>query len=421
MSLLAFRGRSMLGHALRCGLIAAALVSCGDDSASSSEPEPPPMHPAWRRTRLLLTDHDASRVEVVDVEYRSSVGIVDLPDTAASLALSGSGQHALVPQDGAAALLYAGIAILDHSAGAADSAEPHIHVYKFDPTLVDYPLLGPGRPFVSAVGGTFAVTFPNAKDTEPSALLFQEQSLQDDPPPDPMATEGLGALAGPVQPFHEGLLVHRPEAIVYLDDAPAETAVLDCSDVTAYHVRAERAVFACAGSVHAFAPADIPNGKAALVTSGLGAVRRVEVHPDLEKTLVLSEGGVFLAADGNAQELKLPAGVAACEATLEPGYARSVVVLGSDGQVYHLDVATGDLLAQRSVVAAFDCGASLTPHLAVAPSRTYVTDPEARSVVELWLDNELEELATLGLAVRPAGVSIAGVDFATRNLGDLDD
>ena len=53
-----------------------------------------------------------------------------------------AGEHVLVPHEGGAEVIYTGVSLLDHSEGASDADAAHIHVYKFPPRVVPFPLDG---------------------------------------------------------------------------------------------------------------------------------------------------------------------------------------------------------------------------------------------------------------------------------------
>ncbi|AKT39436.1 hypothetical protein [Chondromyces crocatus] len=409
-----------------------SLGACGgndDDGDRSIRPE---MHPSWRRARVVIADADAPRLSLIDVELSELVGEVPLARPASALTVSSSGEHVLVAHGGSAEVVYAGVALLDHSEGATDADAPHIHVYKFPPKRIDYPLDGVGQPRITAHEDRFGLLFPG-DDTEParagSALSFAEATLYEEPPSPPERLTLPSPYAGVAFPLSGRVLIAGPEGVTAHTPQGAATTLADtCGASPALAWAAGHAVLACDTALLV-----IQRSGSDLTTTAIpyadGAARpaTLQGHPD--RPIVLAHHGEaaltrydladLTGAAPLPTRLSLPA--EPCDFGLEPGYGKTVTVLAQDGTIYQLDADDGSTLAQRDLLAPFACTDLVRPRLAQTPARAYVSDPRQREVHELWLDHALERLNQWPVQGTPSLLVVAGIDEETRNLGDLTD
>lgn len=421
----AARSRSYAPLLAPLALLALGLSgACGgspESGAGGSPGDEPAPHPSWRRARLVVADASSRELELIDVEFGESVARLELDAVPTELVVTHSGEHVLAATAEGARLIYAGVAVLDHSEGASDSAEPHLHVYKYPPSLLE---LGfdLASPRVASAARASAVS----SGDEAQALLFEDASLFDDAPPSPVRLEGLRAGAGPVLPIEGGFLVETAAGVAHLVRAEASSStpehLADCADVGARASVAARAAFACD---QALLFVDASSGASpATVSVGLPAPlderASIALHVDRSDVLVATPEGAWIVAANGTTPLALALPSRACDLGFEPAHAESVTALAADGVLYQLDASTGALLHQAAVVEPFDCESPLRPRLAQAPQRAYVSVPSGARILELRLDDGLSALPGFDTAVVPALIVVAGIDVDDRNLGELD-
>jgi hypothetical protein len=376
------------------------------------------MHPAWRRARILITDADAPTLQVYDVEFDSLVEPVALPEPAEELVMADGGEYLLVRGASSVTPVYAGVSILDHSEGASDSETPHIHVYKYPPTIVDVDLSGLGSPVVGALGHEFAVAYSSGGDV--SVRRFEDHTLVD---PETFALQEV---------------VIPDRTITAVAPAPdGEIAIVDPTGLVLYRDGFNGGalvpgIFGPLAHVGGRAAFGYPEGVVVLerleTGTGVGArpTRRpfgVGLHVDRDEVIIAGDAAM-LERFGRSLPNDLPSfPVAAevCDVLFEPGYGEELVTLSVDGVLRTLDADTGEELASRELAGPFRCDDDVRPRLAAIPARAYVLLPEARELVELWIDADLRELTRTALPGSPRHLRAAGFDLETRNLGDLSD
>ncbi|EYF01667.1 hypothetical protein [Chondromyces apiculatus] len=425
------RPPTRLGLWLSLLLCASGAAACdGGDDGDPAAPTPP-IHPAWRRTRLVVADADAPQIEVIDIEFGESVGTLPLAVPALDLVVSGSGEHVLATHLGGADVIYPGISLLDHSEGATDSDAAHIHVYKFPPRLLDYALTGTGVPRAMAYAHRFSVLFPGELNVRsPLALSFDEQALLAEPPTPPEAWEiPMTARIDTAIPLGDDLLVAGDTGLMARsgDDAYVELA-RDCPTPPVARAGGSVAVACSEELVRVEPPASHETTRTFFHEAG--APRPLALTGHVARALVLAYAGGTsvdrhdftgdpLSSPHTRSALTLPA--EACDLALDPAHGETLTVLSPDGVVRLLDADDGALLAEQAVVAPFSCADAVRPRLAQAPARAYVSDPARREIHALSLDGALDPVGIWPLQVVPSSLAVAGIDEATRNLGDLSD
>jgi hypothetical protein len=407
---------------------ASAWGACSSGEGDSSTGEgggAPAMHPSWRRARVAVMEHAGSKVEILDVEFGESVGVVELPGELVALSIADSGEHILASTETGASIIYVGVAIVDHSEGSSDSDAAHIHVYKFDPDLVDLVIEGGAAPSVWGQAGSFAATFPGSASPG-VAWAFAESALFEDTLPTPTRVDGLSPAPGPAVPSGPGLLVDVPGGITWADLRGGASAVgaplVECSKVGARTGLGSLALVECDGALVSFESAgEAPVVKRLDPPFELGGDATLSMHPEGKTLLVSDSTGAWVWELGSSTVIALDLPALPCDVAYEPGYARTITALGADGVLYQLDAEGGQVLHRRVVSAPFECGASPRPSLTQVPSRAYVALPTERRVDEFWLDDGLAPLGSYATSVVPSKVLAVGIDRATRNLGDLSD
>jgi hypothetical protein len=409
--------------AFAMGLVV-GLSACGTaEPLPPPEPEDPPMHPAWRRARVLVTDAEAPTLHVYDVEFESLVDPVTLPERAEALVIGDGGEHLLVRGATSVSPLYAGVSILDHSEGATDSDTPHVHVYKYPPTLVDVDLSGSGAPVVGApvvgaLGHELAVGYPTPEGL--SLRRFEDRALLD---PETFVAEAalfteMQTVPSAIAPIPGGFAIVESGAVTLTNELEPVAACVDGFGPLAS--AGPRLVFGCADGVVSVSSTD------STVTLAGASGRRptsAALHVDRAEVVIADGSSTLVRFDSaTAEPLEaLEIAADACDVLFEPGHGEELLTLSADGALRTLDAETGAELAIAELTSPFECAADVRPRLAAIPARAYVLLPETRELVELWIDADLRELTRTTLPGSPRLLRTAGFDLETRNLGDLSD
>ncbi len=405
-------------------IAAASLTACGAEEAPN-EPAAED-HPAWRRTRVVMAELGSPHLATYDVEFEELLPELTLPAPPSSLHATESGHFVLASSEGHASLVYAGVSIVDHAQGATDSKVPHIHIYKFPPELLTYPLAGSGSAAAMSSGTRTSVFFSGAATEEASSTTFDQSWPTDEPVQSPSTVSTGLAHAGFSFPLGKALVTSslsqgQPTILAaapLLGDAPE--ALAGCSKPEVASVIDDTALVSCEATLVLLQAT--PNDGMPAQTSWpkpAASLRLLAGHVDRVDWFALD-------ADGSAYRLTetaftaLDLGAAACDLQLEPGYGAFVVALMADGTLRRLESDTGSELDRVGVVDAFDCNAPERPRLAMTPTRAYVTLPDSSELLVLDAPS-LRVRERIAVPSRPSLIAIAGVDLKTRNLGDLSD
>lgn len=400
------------------GLAASGLLVSCEDSAPLPPPEPedPPMHPAWRRARVLISDAETPMLHVYDVEFEAMVDPVTLPEVAAELVMADGGEYLVARGASSVTPVYVGVSILDHSEGSSDSEIPHIHVYKYPPTVVPVELASGVNPVVGALGHELAVASTDEAAT--TVVRFEDRALVDPETFVPSSAVYPDMAPASLIPVPGGVVIAEAGAVSARLGDLAGPSVPCPSAFGALAATGERAVFGCSDGVVV-----VSTEGASPTLLHLASERPVAValHVDRDD-LVVADGTTRLARlDGGGALPAFEASAGVCDLLFEPGHGDVLLALAADGALYTLDSATGDELAVAQVGEPFACDDAVRPRLAAIPARAYVLLPEQRELVELWVDAALRELTRTSLPGAPRTLRTAGFDLETRNLGDLSD
>ena len=405
----------------------AMAVSCGSEPLPPPAAEDPPMHPAWRRARVLITDADEPVVHVYDVEFEAMVEPVALPEPARQLVLADGGEYLLAQGPNSVTPIYVGVSILDHSEGASDSKVPHLHVYKYPPTVVGVDLSGEGSsggtpavgaPLVGALGHELAIAATDGAVT--TVVRFEDRSLLDPETFVPSSTAYFDMAPASLVPVPGGVVIAEANAIsARIDGVDGSAVTTPCPEAFgALASTGGRAVFGCSdGVVLVSADGAAPS----LEHYASTRPEAVALHVDRDEVVVAdgSTGLVRFDSTGPLPAFDAPAAI--CDLLYEPGHGEVLLALSSDGALYTLDSVSGEELAVAPLAAPFACDDERRPRLSAIPARAYVLLPAARELVELWVDADLRELTRTALPGSPRTLRTAGFDLETRNLGDLSD
>ncbi len=402
-------------------IAAVGVAACGAEEA----PNDPAIedHPAWRRTRVLLAEHGSPRLATYDVEFEELLPELALSAPPSSLQATESGHFVLASSEGQASLVYAGVSIVDHSQGASDSDAPHIHIYKFPPELLTYPLQGSGSAAAMSAGTHTSVFFGGAAGEEASSSSF-EQSWPTDEPVLP-ATKNPAGLSHQGFSFPLGkwlvtstLAQGQESSLAAVPLAGGATQSIDgCAKPEVARVIDDTALVGCeAALLHLQASSDDMPAQTTWPKPA-ASLRLLSGHVDRVDWFALdANGSAYRLTETEFTALDLDAD--ACDLQLEPGYGAVVVALMADGTLRRLASDTGTELDRVRVADAFDCNAAERPRLAMAPARAYVALPASSELLVVDAAS-LRVRERIAVPLRPSLIAIAGVDLKTRNLGDL--
>jgi hypothetical protein len=407
--------RNLHARCAPTAVLAVALfaAACADGPAASPPAEPDSTvgrHPSWRRLRALVADATTGRLSVFDAEDDEIVATLDV-GTHASVAELDTGNHALALTADRAHFVDAGVSIVDHV--------DHIHIYKFPPKLRPFALpIGPSARFAS--NGGWLAGLPGRGPEAAAVLSLREEDVAKSEAPPTLSFEVGAEAPRAVLPLGDRLLVARAGGV---EEWPAPAGppapLAACDDPRGATSAGPRAALACADGLLFVRPEGGAYATAKVAyPAGLGAPPgRLRAHPT--RSTVLGELGLraLMVADADtasAHLLDLPSD--GCDAFLEPARGEHAVVLTAEGALVVIELASGLVVRRVEVVAPFDCAATAArPHLAVAPERAYVTDPDAGKLHDVDL-NAGRVALTLDVEGTPNEIVLLGLDLRNANV-----
>lgn len=405
-----------------------------------------PAHDAAERTagRLVVADHEAPGLRILDLDTGEIVATLELPLTNPRLTTLADGRFVAVRGDDAVHLVDTGMLDEDHG--------DHVHRRKEAPRLLDLVLEGPRPAHVEAVNAQAAFFFDGRRDDGIAAqavvvaldqLTAAEPNLRVWESPGPQhgnavpLPHGQVLVSTPNPDFVAGVPDATSRSIGFrqLDEAGAVIAAFDdlddpvasCKDYHGY--AAARGVYAF-GCVENDPRAAIDGGGILVLRdSGDGTLAAEKLaYPDPGRRaaqlrgrptghwLVANYGvsgdySAFLRIATDGRKLtpddvwEVPNDQQFCQFAVDPSGTR-LVNLTPDGIFRVVDIATFETLYEAPTVAAFDCAWNATtpkPTLLVGTVDAYVSDPASGAIYVVDLD-KLQATRVIGVPGMPANL-----------------
>ncbi|WP_040319988.1 hypothetical protein [Aeromicrobium marinum] len=368
-------------------LAAALLAACGeaDPAGSTSDAVTGPTETDQPVPRVLVASDE--QVTVLDADSLDTVETFDV-DARPILSVAGDGRHVYTLESDADR-----IGVIDAGSWTEAHGE-HGHSFTADPARLDSVVEGPTAYHAVSDDERTVVWF----DGDGSFVTFDHGGLEGD---------RIGERRIETGAPHHGVAVPTAEggflASIAVGDAPVGLALLDetGAETTRFetceglhgetHVGETGYAFGCADGIIVVADGSATNIAAPLPGAGTGSL--VEVH---DSSVVV--GSLYSETDDSASTSLALYDTAAGTATLvdlgvEFSNLASVdghaVVLGTDGALHLVDVATGEVTS-IDVMDGWDKPESFRdprPVLAAAGDRAWITDPGAGTLALVDLES----------------------------------
>lgn len=363
--------------------------------------------------RLAVSGDDT--LTLVDLLTGDTVTRMDAPS------LTGADNRYLFTSDDA------GTTAIDSGVWTVDHGD-HFHYYRSDPAVVGTATGEKPGHVVSAGSRVSKFSDGNGEvETYDRSALEDAAKSGEGTMPDPATEFEVGAHHGVAVPFDDHVVStlapgdadELPDTLGAFDESGKKTGLAgetSCPDIHGAVGTDDAALFACA------------DGVLVITDGGDGALTgRLIAYPGgaQGRAWSLTSGRSLVAAafeDGGLGLLDPEEGSWTTAATDAPVTSvavspdnKVVFALDEDGTGYAVDPATGEVTAQKKLVAPAaatgdgDTGdGEAAPALALSSERGYVSDPEAGKVTEFDVRDGLRETRSFGLGGHPSAIAVVG-------------